>query len=147
MGPQDIAKEAIRIATTAGLSKDVIDLLKEKIGLLTEQVTTLETENTNLKQKVANLEQEIEHIRPKQGGLGEDSERILKLLFDHGQSLSIEQIASAVGIHKGIAEYHRDVLRDARMIGPPGGVVYAGHETYKLLTKGRAFVVKNLFKK
>ncbi len=49
MSAIDTAKEIVRITSTAGLSKDVIDLLEKKNLLLTEQVTTLETEITSLK--------------------------------------------------------------------------------------------------
>jgi predicted nuclease with TOPRIM domain len=55
MSAIETAKEIVRISSTAGLSKDVIDLLDKKNSLLTEQVTTLETENANLKKKLAEL--------------------------------------------------------------------------------------------
>ncbi len=57
MSAIDTAKEIVRITSTAGLSKDVIDLLEKKVSLLTEQVTTLEREKTDLKKKIADLEQ------------------------------------------------------------------------------------------
>lgn len=41
-------KDVIRIAQTAGLSKDVIDLLETKAELLAEQVVTLEQQNATL---------------------------------------------------------------------------------------------------
>jgi len=46
MSAIDTAKEIGRIASTATLGKDVIDLFEKKVALLAEQVTTLETENT-----------------------------------------------------------------------------------------------------
>ena len=51
MSAIDTAKEIARIASTASLGKDVIELLEKKVGLLAEQITTLETENANLKQR------------------------------------------------------------------------------------------------
>jgi len=148
MSALDTAKEIGRIAATATLGKDIIDLLEKKVALLTEQITALETENANLKQKVANLEQELTSLRPKQGGLDEDAEKILKFLFDHRKVVySIEQIAGSIGIDAGVADYHGDVLLKAHMIGSPGGIVYAGREMYTLLARGREYVVKNLLKK
>ncbi|MCG8601077.1 MAG: bZIP transcription factor [Verrucomicrobiales bacterium] len=58
MSAANIAKDAIRIAHTAGLSKDVIDLLERKITLLSDQVTSLETENASLQAKIDQLERE-----------------------------------------------------------------------------------------
>ena len=55
MGATDIAKDAIRIASTAGLSKDVIDLLNEKITLLDGKIADLESENAELKEKIKEL--------------------------------------------------------------------------------------------
>jgi hypothetical protein len=143
MGAQDIAKDAIRIATTAGLSKDVIDLLKEKVALLTEQIETLETEKANLKQKVADLGQELERLRPKGGGLEEGAEKFLKLLFDHRQPLSLPQIASGIGALIGTAEYHRDKLWELDMITSAG----IAEQDYELMPEGREYVVKYLLKK
>src|SRR5262245_18002790 len=52
----DTAREVIRMATTAGLSKDVIDLMEKKIALLT-------FENADLKTKVSALETEVSEFR------------------------------------------------------------------------------------
>ncbi len=107
MSAIDTAKEIARIASTASLGKDVIELLEKKVGLLAEQITTLETEKANLKQKVANLDQQF----------AGDAIRFLKLLFEHDKGLTISQIAGSLGISKGMAEYHHDVLLDAEMVG------------------------------
>jgi uncharacterized phage infection (PIP) family protein YhgE len=136
MSPQEIAKDAIRIATTAGLSKDVIDLLKEKVTLLTEKITTLEQENANLKKKAAELEQELHSLRATQGRLEEGAENFLKFLFDSGQPVSLNLISSAIRTPIGIVEYHRDKLWDLGMITAD----MLGQ--YELMPKGREHVVK-----
>lgn len=56
MSATDTAKEVVRIATTAGLSKDVIDLMEKKLSLLT-------SENSELKTKVSALEIEVRQLR------------------------------------------------------------------------------------
>ena len=56
MSVLDLAKEIRRMAATATLSQDVIDLFEKTVGLLTEQVTKLEAENSNLKKQVENLQ-------------------------------------------------------------------------------------------
>lgn len=156
MNPADIAKDAIRIATTAGLSKDVIDLLEKKVSLLAGQITTLndklalsETENANLKKKVTDLEQETIRLRPKDA-LPDDAIKILEVLFDRG-SLAMEYVAETLGIQKGMAEHYKDTLVDAEMVVPTG-IGFSGFgasgdwvETsgsFGLTAKGRAFVAK-----
>jgi FtsZ-binding cell division protein ZapB len=141
MGGGEIAKDVIRIATTAGLGKDVIDLLEKKISLLTEQITTLETENTNLKKKVENLEQELERVRPKQGGLDETAKKFIKVLFESGSSLDFENVAGMLGVTKGKAAYYRDVLIKNGMISGIGVVIDDALGAYELTPEGREFAV------
>jgi hypothetical protein len=142
MSAIDTAKEIARIASTASLGKDVIDLLEKKVGLLAEQITTLETENANLKQKVPNFDQQFAGARPK-GELGPDAVRFLKLLFEHDTGLTVSQIAYLLGISEGMTEYHHDVLLDAEMVGlsvrtPKGSTLIVSLEA-----KGRAYLVEH----
>ncbi len=142
MSAIDTAKEIARIASTATLGKDVIDLFEKKVALLAEQVTTVETENANLKQKVANLEQQLTGVRAK-GELHPDAIRFLKLLFKHDRGLTISQIAGSLGISKGMAEYHHDVLLDAEMVGLPVIMPMRSELTVFLKAKGRAYLVEH----
>ena len=71
-GGVEIGKDIVNILSTAGLRKDVIDLLKEKLALLTEKIAILEgdklhlqTENTNLKSKIRDLEYQLQRLQPK----------------------------------------------------------------------------------
>ncbi len=114
MGGGEIAKDAIRIVTTAGLSKDVIDLLKEKISLLAEQNATLEKENVVLKLKLYDLEQELTNLKPKTRRFEQGTERLLKLLFRHDE-MTVSEAANYIGCTHGMADYHRGVLMDAKM--------------------------------
>ena len=68
MGALDTVKELGRMATTATLSKDVIDLFSKKAELLEEQVATLEQENTVLKTENANLKQKIKDFEQQVSG-------------------------------------------------------------------------------
>src|ERR1039458_3533231 len=84
MGATDTIKEFARIATTAGLTKDVIDLLDKKASLLAEQVAALEQENTtllrenlNLKLENENLQKQLQNARPKGDELDEISTKML----------------------------------------------------------------------
>jgi FtsZ-binding cell division protein ZapB len=136
MSPQDIAKDAIRLVTTAGLGKDVIDLLEKKVALLTEKIATLETENANLKQKVENSEKELERLQPKQDRFEEGPEKILRFLFDNDDDDSI--MAEALQMNKGKAHHYCDVLYDAGMLG------ISGPEKFHIVADGRAYVMRYL---
>jgi DNA-binding transcriptional ArsR family regulator len=142
MSAIDTAKEIARIASTASLGKDVIDLLEKKVGLLADQITTLETENTNLKQTVANLNQQFAGARPK-GELHPDAIRFLKLLFEHEEGLTVSQIATSLGISKGMAEYHLDVLLDAEMVDLSVRMPKGSALAVFLEAKGRAYLVEH----
>jgi FtsZ-binding cell division protein ZapB len=141
MSPQDIAKDAIRLVTTAGLSKDVIDLLEKKVALLTEKIATLETENSELKEKASNLENELKRFQTEQGELEDGAKQLLKLMFSAGGSAYLEELAGTIGMSKSMADYHADALAALGMIEvaalTPGGTMYV------LTAKGRAYVVKN----
>jgi hypothetical protein len=71
MGAQDTVKEIIRISSTAGHSKDVIDLLEKKGALLAEQVTALEGENTQLKLENIQFRTQLKNLQPVTGGFHE----------------------------------------------------------------------------
>jgi FtsZ-binding cell division protein ZapB len=141
MSAIDTVKEIGRIASATTLGKDVIDLLEKKIALLAEQVTTLEAENANLKKKVADLEQEVDRLHPKDD-IDAQSVRILQLLAQQ-PGLRIEQIAGYLGLSKVRAEYHRDSLMEADMIGYHGGIVEMGEEPYALRRKGREYLAQH----
>lgn len=142
MGALDTVKEIGRITITSGLSKEIIELLEKKTVLLAEQVATLETENANLKEKVKNLEQELERVRPKGDRLEEGAEKILQLLFENDEE-SLQYVgvmAGALGMKKGVVQYHCDGLYEAEFLG------VGGPEMFHLYPKGRAYVVKYLLK-
>lgn len=146
MSAIDTAKEITRIVVTSGLSSEIIELLEKKIALLTEQIATLESENANLKKRIKDLEQQLASLSPQPGGLDQVSFNFLKLLFEHDE-LSIEAVAASLGISKGMAQYHCDLLSQAEMIHQ----TRIGYESdfssspaaYGILPKGRQYVVKS----
>ena len=142
MSAMETAKEIARIASTASLGKDVIELLEKKVGLLTEQITMLETENANLKQEVANFDQQFAGARPK-GELHPDAIRFLKLLFEHDTGLTVSQIAYLLGTSEGMTEYHHDVLLDAKLVGLSVRMPKEPALKVFLEAKGRAYLVEH----
>jgi chromosome condensin MukBEF ATPase and DNA-binding subunit MukB len=144
MNPLEIAKEIFGIAANAGLKKDVIDLFEKKVGLLTEEIAALnrkleisETENANLTRKVVDLEQQLDRIQPRRGKLKEGAERILKLLFDNGDVVSVREMSGRLGMQEGVVKHHCDVLYEADMI------TFSSLDEWYIIAKGRAYVVDN----
>ena len=116
MNPLEIAKEIFGLAVNAGLKKDVVDLLEKKVGLLTEEITALKTENANLKAKLYDLEQELNRVKPKRD-LEDDTIKVIRLFFDH--DLTASQVANALGMSYGMADYHCGALYEKHMIALP----------------------------
>jgi septal ring factor EnvC (AmiA/AmiB activator) len=147
MNWQEIAGGIINSLRNAGVKKDVIDLQEKQVALLTQEIATLtrkldvsETERANLESKVADLEQELDRLRPKRD-LAEDTIKVLRLLFDH--DLTLSQIANALGISEGIADYHCGVLRDRLMIQFPAFGMMGVEPALYITHEGREYLVKN----
>jgi Holliday junction resolvasome RuvABC ATP-dependent DNA helicase subunit len=158
VNPQDLAKDAIRIATIAGLRKDVIERLNKKVVLLTEKITALkseksilDTENAKLKKKLENFHRQLADLSQQTSGLDEISHKILASLFYNGE-FSVESLAQTAGILEGLAKYYLDDLKKEGLIQRTlrGGVSFEGLSvatTYDLTPRGREYVVKDLRKK
>ena len=158
VSPQDLAKDAIRLGTTARLRKNVIDRLNKKVVLLTEKITAVEgeksildTENAKLKKKLENFHRQLTDLSQQTSGLDEISHKILASLFYNGE-FSVESLAQTAGIFEGLAKYHLDDLKKEGLIQRTllGGVSFdalSSAATYDLTPRGREYVVKNLLKK
>ncbi|MGJ8675976.1 MAG: hypothetical protein ACSHX0_00520 [Akkermansiaceae bacterium] len=110
------AKEIIRSASTAGLGKDVIDLLTTKVTLLDEQlvetrisldqasikISELMAENKSLRQQLSDLDSTEE-------GLKEDEHKILKFYYDTQES-SRESASQSLGIPLPEVTHHVGTL-------------------------------------
>ena len=64
MSATDTAKEVIRIATTAGLSKDVIDLQAAKLDILVKENAELSTKVSRLEIENRQLRSQLEDFQP-----------------------------------------------------------------------------------
>jgi Holliday junction resolvasome RuvABC ATP-dependent DNA helicase subunit len=93
------------------------------LNSLSDQAEAVEMENLKLKseaeahkRRIRELEERV--VDPdKVDGLGF---KFLRLLFDKGCALSLEDIAPALGITKSHAEHCRDVLVEKKMIEKTG---------------------------
>jgi hypothetical protein len=141
MSALDTAKEFVRIGSTAGLSKDVVDLLEKKSSLLAEQVTALERENTQLKLENGQLRQQLQHLRPPSDSLDGDTRKVLQLFFEAGRELTIGQVAGHLGFQASVAEFHFDELVRRRFIDQSGVGYDNASCRYELMPEGRRYVM------
>lgn len=113
MTPTDavsLAKDAVRIVATAGLSKDVIDLLEKKLALLTDELAQAQA-------KIAKLEAENEELKKKAAatqpvsGVDAEAAQVLLRLSQGGGELTCYQIADASGLSLERVKRHLGYLR------------------------------------
>ena len=123
MNAADTVKDVVRIATTAGLSKDVIDLLQAKADLLAEQNTTLEQENTtllrenrNLHLVNADLKKQLENAHPKGDELDDGCKQMLIAIANFSGLITSEEIFRQLGFHAAQGQYWLDQLIERNFV-------------------------------
>jgi len=146
------------------LIEKLIEFLRDKISVLEKENGLLKSENAILKGKENAIEsqlnkatKEIERLNqvikgPKKDGekprLDAVTEKVLKLFFDAGRELSINDIAASLSINISIAQYHFDLLlEDDLIIQTRVGFVAVGRErpsTYNLTSSGRKYVMEKI---
>ncbi len=112
-------------------------ILKEQLEFLRDQISALEEENGALKSEIAILKhkqnesqfnkpiEKMERLNRVIEGPAKDdtkphldavSEKVLKLFFDKSRDMSINEVASALSLDIGAAQYHFDLLSEAKLI-------------------------------
>jgi predicted nuclease with TOPRIM domain len=148
-----------------GSFKEHLELLKGQISILEKENSALKSENAILKGKEDTIEsklnkatKEIERLNevikvPKKDGekprLDAVTEKVLKLFFDTGQELSVNQVAGKLSINISTAQYHFDLLSEAKLIiqtttGDKSS--WTGESTpalFELTYSGRKYVIEN----
>ena len=153
MDVQSITTEAIRIATTAGLSKDVIDLLTSKVSLLSDEISSLTTqltlarsrvgelgaENADLQKRLSDLQ--LQSANPADRRLNGDTDKILKFYYDSSEPVAIDWVAAQLGIHPSEAAAHASDLYELGFIGL---AAIRDSPVYTIDSKGTKYVMKHL---
>jgi len=148
-----------------GSFKEHLELLREQISILEKENSALKSENAILKGKEDTIEsklnkatKEIERLNevikvPKKDGekprLDAVTEKVLKLFFDTGQELSVNQVAGKLSINISTAQYHFDLLSEAKLIvqtttGDKSS--WTGESTaalFEVSYSGRKYVIEN----
>lgn len=155
MSATETVKDVVRIATTAGLAKDVIDLLQVKTVLLTDQVSTLEKdnvalaqenttllrENRNLKLENEKLKGELQNSRPKSDELYEIATKMLVTLANFDGSITDGELIQRLGLPKAKGDYHFDQLQKRKFVNSSGGQMGRGMFFY-VTSAGRDYLAK-----
>ena len=158
MSATDTIREFARIAATAGLTKDEIDLMENKATLLVEQIATLERdkaalsqENTALLRENGNLKLEIDNLKNQlQSVRSNETLRIFKYIFEKGKQFSEPEIAKHFQITVSAAAYHIDSLLREKLIQQATMASGAFEDTggdvsakYEITSDGLTYIVKN----
>jgi septation ring formation regulator EzrA len=115
-----------------GSFKEHLELLREQISILEKENSALKSENAILKGKEDTIESKLKEATKKLERLNQDikepkrvgkkprldavTEKVLKLFFDEGQELSVNQVAAKLSINISTAQYHFDRLSEAKLI-------------------------------
>jgi hypothetical protein len=150
MGAAETVRDLVRFATTAGLSKDVIDLLENKASLLAEQVSALENENTKLVRENRSLTMENQQLithfqsaQPKEQEIDAKTQEILKFLFRQNGQVAVSELARHFNLKVNVAKYHLEKLVENQYVMCPGFVMGGGGPLgYSITGEGRKFIME-----
>jgi hypothetical protein len=148
MNALETAKDVVRIARTAGLKKESLDVLELKLSLITEQMTALEGQNTSLKEENEKLKIQVKCLEPQPEEISPDTVGILKFFFEQARDVSTGEITAAVSWKQSVVDYHIDVLLKKRFIRETTlgmKTAFGSSETmFGLTTLGRRYAVQYL---
>jgi len=149
-----------------GSFREHLELLRDQISILEKENSALKSENAILKAKEDTTEskpnkatKEIERLKvikvPKEDGkkphLDAVTEKVLKLFFGKSRDMSIDEVAGALSMDIGTAQYHFNLLSESNLIIQTriGFTSPQGHESaplFELTLSGREYVVKKILK-
>jgi DNA-binding MarR family transcriptional regulator len=165
MGMLDLIDKLINEHGSSTILKERLELLKDQISILEKENDAVKSENATLKTKASAIEsqlnmarEEIERLNQVIVGLKEDhakihldavTEKVLKVFFDAGRELSVNEIAATLSIDISTAQYHFDVLSEKDLIqqtrvGFVSPRAPKSAPQFSLTPSGREYVIKNI---
>ena len=151
MSAIDTVKDFARIASTAGISKDVIDLLDKKVVLLADQIATFEQENTtllrenrDLKLENEKLKSQLEKARPKGDEFDPICNQMLVVLANSrgGDGITDDDLINHFRLPKAKGDYLFAQLRQRKFVDSAGGQMGRGAFWY-VTDEGLAYLAKS----
>ncbi|MGD0017298.1 MAG: hypothetical protein ABSC38_07270 [Verrucomicrobiia bacterium] len=141
MSVSDTAKDVIRIASTAGLSKDVIDLMEKKLSLLTEELQSAQARIKELESENADLHSKIPNASPTAPTFTAEEKSIIRCLAcwqDGGDQELAQVLRQTIGaIKKYLNKLKQIGFSDSSSYMPQMGTIWY------LTDRGNAFAVDN----
>jgi predicted nuclease with TOPRIM domain len=148
-----------------GSFKEHLELLREQISILEKENSALQSENAILKGKEDTTESKLNRATKEMERLNEVikvpkkdakktrldavSEKVLKLFFDKGRELSVNEVAAVLSINISTAQYHFDLLSEAKLIleattgDKPTWAAESTPALFELSYSGRKYVIEN----
>ena len=144
------AKEIIRTASTAGLGKDVIDLLTTKVTLLDEQLietrSSLDQASIKISELIAenkSLRQQLDNLDDTAQGLKEDEHKILKFYYDTQES-SRESASASLGMPLPEVTHHVGILIERGFLQHSRAAMGHGRPAQqKILHTGSSYILEH----
>ncbi len=93
--------------------------------------------------KIQELETKLATLEPEHG-LGVDTVKVLKVLFEQDRDLSVDQIAGYLDMQRGVVSYHIDELRQRKFVMPSRAITSHSPGTYIIYPPGRAFIIEHI---
>ena len=125
-----------------GLAKDQYEALERKNAELAQENEKLKKQATELKQENDRLKQASADPDDKTSEFTDDTRRMLAAFFNC-DDISLENIASMIGMKMPMARYHLGLLESARMVRPTGVESFSSPMLFAIQQEGRKYVVKN----
>lgn len=148
-----------------GSFKELLQLLREQISILEKENSALKSENAILKGKEDTIKSKLNKATkemerpnevinvPKKGGeqprMDAVTKKVLKLFFDTGQELSVDQVAGKLSIDISTAQHHFDLLTKAKLIvqtvtdDKSPWIGEGAPALFELSYSGRKYVIEN----
>lgn len=124
-------------------------VLRERVALADQKYEAALRDVEQLQRRVAALEKENAELKAqipqtKQADLSDDTNRVLVHIFRTGEmeARDVGAMASALGMERGIMQYHLDLLEGAGLAETTGMNYVHGHVYWALTPGGRRRVVE-----
>lgn len=149
MSALDAAKEVVRMASTAGLAKEVVGLMEKKLALLTDEVAMLTTKVSKLEIENRQLRSQLKNPQPIPK-LDSQASKALKHFYDRAVDVQVDEIAKLLGCSTSLAQFQCDTLLERGFIfdstipmNDPRFDGFGDVSAYIITSEGRQFVVNN----
>jgi len=152
VGSEEIVKEVMRIASGAGVSEDVVQLLESKTSSLAWRIDSLEQQNSSLIEENHLLAAENKRLKDQLSSNGQapadDLEpktgEVLKYFFDQGRDISDFEVATHFQIDLKTASRHTEILLKKKLIEITWEEIQTWHGNcpplYSIAEEGKRFI-------